>query len=122
MRSAQPIDEPLESWDLGSALTLGGPYNDLDLGRLFVLEPEHVAVGVLLGAAILLVEVFPTHVHGEQPLAKSLPGKEGGTEAHEPLRPIAFGRTIESSLYLLACGDRDAARVRQYEGRNGVAA
>jgi hypothetical protein len=45
-----------------------------------------------------------------------------GLEGHQPLRAIAFGRPIEGGLYLLACSDRDAALVRQDEGRNGVAA
>ena len=50
-------------------LTLGSPYNDLDLGRDFVLEPAHIAVAVLQRAATPLGEVLPTHVHGEKPLA-----------------------------------------------------
>jgi hypothetical protein len=63
---------------LGRSLTLGSCYDDLDLGRPLVLEPEHVAVAVLLRAATLLVEVVPTHLHTDQPLAKSLRGDEGG--------------------------------------------
>src|SRR5215203_208710 len=112
----------MESWVLGSAPTLRSPYDDLDLGRRLVLEPEHVAVAVLLRAVTLLVEVLPAHVYGEQPLAKSLRGYEGGPEAHEPLLAIAFGRRVEGGLNLLACGDRDAARVRQHQGRKGEAA
>jgi hypothetical protein len=54
-----------------NSLTLGSPYDDLDLGRLLVFEPEHVAVAVLLRAATLLVEVLPTHVHPEKPLAEN---------------------------------------------------
>ncbi len=96
----------MESWVLGSAPTLRSPYDDLDLGRRLVLEPQHVAVAVLLRAATLLVEVLPTHVHQGQPLAKSLRGDEGGPDIHKPLRAIAFGRALEGGLYLLACGDR----------------
>jgi hypothetical protein len=59
----------------------------------------------LLRAATLLVEVVPTHVHRDQPLAKSLRGDKGGPNCHEPLRAIAFGRAVEGGLYLLACGD-----------------
>src|SRR5215208_1550329 len=112
----------MESWVLGSAPTLRSPYDDLDLGRRLVLEPQHVAVAVLLRAATLLVEVLPTHVHGEKPLAKSLRRDEGWPEVHELLLAIAFRCAIEGSLYLLACGDRDAALVRQHQGRKGVAA
>src|SRR5215216_7035813 len=61
------------------------------------------------------------HVHGEKPLTKSLPAQEGRLEGHQPLSAIAFGRPFEGCLYLLACGDRDAALIGQNEGRNGVA-
>ena len=71
--------------------TLASPYDDLDLGRRLVLEPEHVAVAILVRAATLLVEVVPTHIHRHQPLAKSLRGDEGGPDGHEPLRTKAFG-------------------------------
>jgi hypothetical protein len=112
----------MESWVLGSAPTLRSPYDDLDLGRRLVLEPEHVAVAVLLRAVTLLIEVLPAHVYGEKPLAKSLRGYEGGPEAHEPLLAIALGRRVEGGLYLLACGERDAALFRQHQGRKGEAA
>src|SRR5215211_5983901 len=83
---------PLVTRVRGSSATLGSLYCDLDLGRGHVLEPEHVTVAVLLRAAALLVEVLPTHVHGEKPLAYCLRGDEGGPDVHEPLLAIAFGR------------------------------
>ena len=74
----------MESWVLGSAPTLRSPYDDLDLGRRLVLEPQHVAVAVLLRAATLLVEVLPTHVHGEKPLAYCLRRDEDGPRPTSP--------------------------------------
>src|SRR5215217_5899740 len=108
---------------LGSTLALASAYDDLDLWRRHaVLEPEHVAVAVQLRAASFLVEIVPTHVHADQPLAESLRGDEGGPDGHESLRAIAFGRAVEGCFYLLARGDWDAALVRQHEGRHDVAA
>src|SRR3712207_5596482 len=46
--------------------TLASPYDDLDLGRRLVLEPEHVAVAVLVRAATLLVKAVPTHLYRDR--------------------------------------------------------
>jgi hypothetical protein len=47
----------------------------------------------------------------------------GGCLSHmcQQAPSTATAEDVEDGLYLLVCGDRDATRVRQYDGRNGVA-
>src|SRR5215216_3876496 len=95
-------------------------YDDLDAGPDLV-EPENVAVAVLLRTASLLVEVVPTHVRGDEPPGCGLGADDSRTGGYQSLVPVCLRRAAEGRFDLLASGDGDAPRVRQDQRRHGVA-
>jgi hypothetical protein len=93
----------------------------LELGIRLILEPEHVAVGVLQHAASPLVEVVPTHVRRHETLGNSLESDDRGAGVHQPLHAVPLRRAVEGRLDLFAGGYGDAPRVRGHQQRYGVA-